>query len=142
MNTDLVNHVEQLSQSCMHAKAGDIATLAALLEQCETLRELGSMHQLDGVSRPAAALSEHIKRMIMGESGDESTDMQALRDAVTVLQAALARNEMPRPEAFPPGIGVGHWADAPAGAGNGGSRGGIRSRAYRSGAESGADGRG
>ena len=79
----------------MQAKAGDIATLAALLEQCETLRDLGTMHQSDGIAVPAAALSEHIKRMIMGESADEAGDMQALRDSVTVLQTALARGESP-----------------------------------------------
>jgi two-component system chemotaxis sensor kinase CheA len=119
MNADLVNHVEQLSQSCMQAKVGDIATLAALLEQCETLRELGTMHRMEGVAVPAAALSEHIKRMIMGESGNDEADMHALRDAVTVLQVALARNEVPRPEAFPPHLAVGRWDSAPPAAGKG-----------------------
>ncbi|HKI97524.1 MAG TPA: Hpt domain-containing protein [bacterium] len=106
-----MNQVEQLSSSCMQAKVGDIATLAGLLEHCDTLRQMAEIHQVPGVLEPATALGEHIKRMIMGESDSEEADMQLLRDAIAVLQAALARGEVADADAYPATLGVAAWTN-------------------------------
>lgn len=112
MNTELVKHVEKLSKVSANARTGDIASMATLLDQFETLRQFAEIHRIPDLGQPAEALGECIKRIIMQEAEDPEGDMQILRDAVAVIQSSVSSDDLPPRKAYPAGL---RWPEQAAG---------------------------
>ncbi len=112
MNTELVNHFEKLSEASANARTGDIASMAALLDQFETLRQFAEIHRIPDLGQPAEALGECIKRIIMQAAEDPEGDMQILRDAVAVIQSSISSGDLPPREVYPAGL---RWPEQAAG---------------------------
>lgn len=102
MNADLIDQVEGLSQVSIQSKAGDISTLAELLEKTETMRQFSEINGIPDLVAPLNGLADYIKFVIMGEQSNDEESMKVIRDAISLMQEAIIEGNIPPVSAYSP----------------------------------------
>ncbi len=102
MNPELIDQVEGLSQVSIQSKAGDISTLAELLEKTETMRQFAEINGIPDLVAPLNGLGDYIKFVIMGEQGNDEESMKVIRDTISLMQEAIFEGNIPPLSAYSP----------------------------------------